>query len=320
MTVCQEMDRCPLCRRPLDSPARVEDAAVRYHCRVCGRVALHESFDPGPHDAVLHLLSGWTRERTEAGEKELTILPDDAPALADGITVEAILSLPAIPAKIDQNIIKLLKAVRRKSKYFGQEVALRSSSDYSLAYLEHFDESSEFRPPILKLLQQVIELGWLKHSTTPDASTRYELTVKGLQEIERFDRVIPDSTDAFVAMKFGDEFLDRAYHEGMAPAIRDCGYVPLQMAFLEHNNNIMDEMLGAIRRSRFLLADLTYQNQNVYFEAGFAQGLGIPVIYTCHEKSVQDIMFDTQHSNQIRWREIAELRVKVKNRILATIG
>jgi hypothetical protein len=320
MTSNKEIDRCLLCSRPLEAQATVVGGVARYDCRTCGRVAIHESFDAAAYAPALHILSGWTRERTEAGERELTILPDDAPAITDGITVEAILSLPTIPTRIDQNVIKLLKAVRRRSRYFGHEVALRSVTDHTLAYLEHFAENSEFRPPILKLLQQVIEMGWLKHSTTPDSGTRYELTVKGLQEIERFDKVIPDSIDVFVAMKFGDEFLDKAYHEGMAPAIRDCGYVPLQMAFLEHNNNIMDEMLGCIRRSRFLLADLTYQNQNVYFEAGFAQGLGIPVIYTCHEKSVNDIMFDTQHTNQIRWREVAELRVKLKNRILATIG
>jgi hypothetical protein len=283
-----------LCSRPLEGQAEKDGDAIRYACRACGRVALHTSFDPTRYVPVLHLLSGWTRERTEAGEKALTILTDDAPAVTDGIAVEGILSLPTIPAKIEQNVIKLLKAIRRRSKYFGHEVALRSATDYTLAYLEHFAEGSEFRPPILKLLQQVIELGWLKHYTTPDSCTRYELTVKGLQEIERFDKVIPDSVNVFVAMKFGDDLLDQAYREAMAPAIRDCGYVPLQMAYLEHNNNIMDEMLGSIRRSRFLLADLTHQNQNVYFEAGFAQGLGIPVIYTCHESSIKDIMFDTQ--------------------------
>lgn len=314
------LDRCSLCNRLLDAPPQEQDESFRFECRTCGRVNIHKSFDPERYASVLHILSGWTRERTEAKEKELTILPDNAPPTTDGITVEAILSLPAIPITIDQNVIKLLKAVQRKSKYFGHEVALHSATDYTLAYLEHFAEGTEFRPPFFKMLQQVIELGWLKSSSTPDAGTRYELTIKGLQEIEKFNQILPDSVDCFVAMKFGDEFLDRAYQEGMTPAIRETGYVPLQMAYLEHNNNIMDEMLGCIRRSRFMVADLTYQNQNVYFEAGFAQGLGIPVIYTCHEKSVDDIMFDTQHTNQIRWSEIAELHVKLRNRILATIG
>ncbi len=82
----------------------------------------------------------------------------------------------------------------------------------------------------------------------------------------------------------------------------------------------MDEMVACIRKSKFMIADLTYQNQNIYFEAGFAQGLGIPVIYTCHQDSVDNIMFDTQHSNQIQWTEFDELRTKLRNKILATIG
>ena len=82
------------------------------------------------------------------------------------------------------------------------------------------------------------------------------------------------------------------------------------MAFLELNNNILDEMLGGIKRSRFVAADLSFQNQNVYFAAGFAQSLGIPVIYTCHDYRTKDIKFDTQHTNQIRWSDVEELRAK----------
>ncbi len=50
------------------------------------------------------------------------------------------------------------------------------------------------------------------------------------------------------------------------------------------------------------------------------RGEYIPVIFTCHEYHVEGIKFDTQHTNQIRWTEVEELRVKLKNRILATIG
>jgi len=38
---------------------------------------------------------------------------------------------------------------------------------------------------------------------------------------------------------------------------------------------------AAIRTARFVIADLTHDNNGAYFEAGFAEGLGLPVIYTC---------------------------------------
>ena len=42
-------------------------------------------------------------------------------------------------------------------------------------------------------------------------------------------------------------------------------------------------MLVEIRRARFLLAELTGDNSGVYWEAGYATGLGRPVFYTCQK-------------------------------------
>lgn len=317
MTENLEHGQCPLCKKPLQKNAVEIDDTTSLVCMFCGNVTVHNSFVSENYGPVLHILSGWTRERTEKGKKPLPILSNDAPPNTEGIAVQAILKLPSIPSSIGQQIIKLLTAIQRKSKYFGEEINL-SGMDYILAYLEHLTETQLYNPPFLKLLQQVIDLGWLKSAVSKNSC--YELTVKGLWEIEKAKQVTPESVDCFIAMKFGDDFLDKAFKQAISPAISDAGYRPVQMAYLEHNNAIMDEMIACIRKSRFMVADLTYQNQNVYFEAGFAQGMGIPVIYTCHENSVDNIMFDTQHSNQIRWAKFDELRIKLRNRILATIG
>jgi hypothetical protein len=51
-----------------------------------------------------------------------------------------------------------------------------------------------------------------------------------------------------------------------------------------------------IRNSRFLVAELSGENVNVYWEAGFAEGLDKPVIYTCERKLFQEkSRFDTNH-------------------------
>jgi hypothetical protein len=92
----------------------------------------------------------------------------------------------------------------------------------------------------------------------------------------------------------------------------------------EHNNKIDDEILAEIRRSRFLIADFTCEPKNVrggvYYEAGFAQGLGIPVIWTCRETSLADLHFDTRQYSHIVWKTPADLFTQLKNRIGATIG
>ncbi len=73
-----------------------------------------------------------------------------------------------------------------------------------------------------------------------------------------------------------------AYNDGIEHAIRDSGYRALRIDKKEHNNKIDDEIIAEIRRAKFLVADFTCENEKVrggvYFEAGFAMGLRIPVI------------------------------------------
>jgi hypothetical protein len=71
---------------------------------------------------------------------------------------------------------------------------------------------------------------------------------------------------------------------------------------------IDDQMRVALRTSRFVVADLSHGNRGAYWEAGFAEGLGRPVIYTCHKDSWDKVEngerlvhFDTGHLLTIPW-------------------
>jgi nucleoside 2-deoxyribosyltransferase len=61
-----------------------------------------------------------------------------------------------------------------------------------------------------------------------------------------------------------------------------------------------------IRACRFLIADLTHANNGAYWEAGFAEGLGKPVTYTCKKSEFAKAShFDTNHHLTVLW-EIPE--------------
>jgi nucleoside 2-deoxyribosyltransferase len=80
--------------------------------------------------------------------------------------------------------------------------------------------------------------------------------------------------------------------------------------------------LAAIRRSRFVVADFTGNRQNVYFEAGFAQGLGIPVVHTCRRQEIEQITFDVNHYPVVPWDDgcLSAFATKLRFHIEATIG
>ena len=106
-----------------------------------------------------------------------------------------------------------------------------------------------------------------------------------------------DSSKAFVAMWF-DRSMDDAWGDGFEPAIRDAGYEPVRVDKKEYKNKIDDEIISEIRKARFAVADFTHGHKGarggVYYEAGFAHGLAIQVIFTCRKGMLGEIHLDTR--------------------------
>ena len=118
--------------------------------------------------------------------------------------------------------------------------------------------------------------------------------------------------------------MDEVYRDGIEPGIMDAGYRALKINREEYIDKIDDQIVAEIRRSRFLVADFTQDKRGarggVYYEAGFAYGLGIPVIYTCREDLVRCLHLDTRQYNHILWKTSAELRESLRNRIRRVMG
>jgi hypothetical protein len=113
-----------------------------------------------------------------------------------------------------------------------------------------------------------------------------------------------------------------AFDEGIQPAVRAAGYEPLRIDKLDHLNRIDDEIIGQIRRSRFMVADFTGQRGGVYFEAGFMRGLGGNVIWMCKKEELEEhkIHFDVRQYNFIDWSTPEDARVRLLNSIRANEG
>ena len=176
-------------------------------------------------------------------------------------------------------------------------------------------------PEIAYFLNYLNSCGWAGVSSNLSGGFT-TVTVEGHRYVESQIND-PLATQAFVAMWF-DDSMKEVRQKGIIPGIKDAGYKPYVVDEDEHIGKIDDKIIAEIRRSRFIVADFTHGERGarggVYFEAGFGLGLGIPVIYTCHEGQMSDVHFDTQHYNHILWREPEELREALANRIRAVLG
>jgi hypothetical protein len=129
------------------------------------------------------------------------------------------------------------------------------------------------------------------------------LSMEGWQRYEALKRAQVESRTALMAMKFGDAELDRAVKDCFAPATQRAGFDLRVLTDRQPAGLIDDQLRVALRTSRFVVADLTHGNNGAYWEAGFAEGLGRPVIYTCRKKEWEEKIthFDTNHLVTIIW-------------------
>jgi hypothetical protein len=145
------------------------------------------------------------------------------------------------------------------------------------------------------------------------------LTIQGLLAAETLGASRSSATQAFVAMWF-DPSLNEVWANGFDRGIRAAGYRPVRIDKRDYVGGISDEIMAEIRRSRFVVADYTGENNGVYFEVGFALGLGLTVLPTCRSDQVGTLHFDIKHINTLLWNTSAELADGLNRRIRAVVG
>ena len=107
----------------------------------------------------------------------------------------------------------------------------------------------------------------------------------------------------FIAMKFGDEMLDNFLADVLKPCAKQAGFEHLKLDDTPKAGLIDDRLRVEIQSSDFLVADLTHDNPGAYWEAGYAKGLGKPVIYICEKDKFESAKthFDTNRHLTIIW-------------------
>ena len=144
----------------------------------------------------------------------------------------------------------------------------------------------------------------------------YILTPKSAERVYELQKNQAHNKRVFVAMKFGEQTkeLREKIKEGLS------GYDVRIMDEIEHNHQIVPEMLKEIKDSRFVVAELSHHNNGAYYEAGYALGLGKEVIHICAKSELKSgLHFDVAQVNTIVYESIDDIPRLLKRRIEATI-
>ena len=287
------IERCLICSTELLSPAQeiFETNAIQYACPNCGsfelafesQTSMSEISIKAPEK--LPILSHAIRRMSKEG----------TPARIDLDLLNRILDTATLPTPVEQ-LENLLLWIGDNMQAFGESILLDPGTGSAAAGVANIGNFAA-------LGKALIERGLFEGTLSMSGIIPGRLTLEGWQEYEELRLGRSKSRTAFMAMPFGEETLDTAFASCFKPAAKLAGF-DLRRLDEEPPAGLIDDRLRLeIRRSRFVVADLTNENRGVYWEAGYAEGLGKPVIYTCETgySAKHKSHFDTNHHLTIPW-------------------
>jgi hypothetical protein len=292
--------KCPICGT--DAYQGPDWAVPDFECIRCGQFKVSDIpqgwLQVKSPDHMVRL-SGWVREQNASGNVP-TITPD----------VSKRISTMSLPRYLDR-ALKVLKIIA--VKYPGLErwsAAREVSEDLDIIAASYSQDATD----AYELIQILRDEGFL----TYDGGV-FHVSVPGLLKIEAMSGSGTASGQGFVAMDFAESMRD-AWTNGFDPGIRAAGFRPMRIDSKDYVGGITDEIMSEIRQSRFVVADYTGQKSGVYFEAGFALGLGLTVIPTCRADEIKNLHFDIRHLNTLPWNTPSHLADGLTKRIRGVVG
>ena len=320
--------QCPICqkggiyRRPVE---QLPDWGL-YMCGTCGYY-YHHAMCTDTYLAPKNRAE-WQPDRLAALLKErdnkqlprpiLQFSDEEAPAIADGVPlrVRDLLSQwpQTVGERIDRAFCNIVNRSKRREPIVGENVRVEEHGDNDLVFLTTIPLEQQF------LLKAMFDYGWVERLADGEGVRHVRVTPSGWAHYEELNRGRGNAKNpAFVAMRFGGE-ADKLYKDTIEPAVRAAGYDVMRGDTPEHNESIMDRVLDDIRRAPFVVAEITGNNAGVYYEAGFARGLGTEVIYCFDRAEKIPPHFDVLAINQVRYDSPADLGKRLDNRIRGSIG
>lgn len=306
----QQTKVCPICKLEKQDAIETDDRGERvtYKCARCGEFTITRTAKSVAQTRDIGAkLTCWIRDRNEGGS--------DKPEISTHNLNDIENSLPDYSPV--QKQLLFLRNIERKSPYPGYSVQLVPEFDYPLAWADCEDE-------LFYYVKALIERNLIKRTGTHLDKERplllaVEITPSGWNYLDENLRKPAITDQVFVAMSFS-ESLQSIWENSIRPAILDAGYKPYRIDAEPHIDRIDSKIIAEIKNSRFLVADVTGQKQGVYFEAGFALGLGLPVIWCVQKDDLKNVHFDTRQYNHVLWETGEDLREKLYYLICAIIG
>lgn len=213
------------------------------------------------------------------------------------------------PKNASDKMDNLLLYFYDKFTYDGEEKNFNYGGEKFLYenYLKNVDELEFYIKSLKKI--ELIEAYFSGYNIS------VKLTHKGLNRIVEIENNSVKSNECFIAMAFDKS--TEIYRKAIKKALINNKFkaILIDEEHLDSDKTIPDGILNNIRKAKFCIADFTLHRNGVYFESGYALGLGKQVIYTCKEDDFKNAHFDIKQLQHVLYNTPEELEKKLTDKI-----
>ena len=336
---------CPVCNSPNAQLQRYNLELSQntitldfYRCPVCGKFEF-KSYDPDHKMDMNHLAcyfayNGFSITNSNDNRYHTVLDKDACDELKTNLDyghpvhIDAQIVKTWYPTTFAERIDSILLYLGLHTRHIGDDVELSPEQLLGILFIDRWEYENESSVAKMQsrdsgklsaeskyMLRYLVDKQYIRDHVLANGKHTIQLMPEGYFRVDTLQRNMSTGKRAFVAMKFGEE--TRRLREAIRKGVSDAGYIATFIDEVQHNNPITPEILKHIRDSKFVVVDLTYQNNGAYFEEGYAIGIGKPVIQLCQKDD--SLHFDIAQKNTIMWDTEDDIPSRLTNRIRATI-
>ena len=300
-----EVGKCPVCTHEAEVRSSPGIDATDVICGNCGRFRLS-----GTADSIVRQYSAEEKAKVSYAVWQAT-KGDGVPSLGSNFLSEAIKKqLPAATVQLDN----LLRYAAEESSGPGGVVYLHYAD--MLAKAGSLDTYS-----IVFIINELEKVGYVSVGDKEKDGCMVQVTFRGWERVNLLAHGARRGKNAFMAMPFEVAPVQKAFEACWVPAATEQGYTLSRVS--KRPGDITQLIMAEIDASRFVVADLTGGNPGAYWEAGFVEGRGKPVIYVYSgEQKGNGTHFDTRNRYTIFYdlRNLAESRSEMSTLISSVLS
>lgn len=335
--------KCPVCDTEASCQPDYDRDLIFYSCPVCGRFQLdaYEKLNRNHlapyllYNRFRHGLSEYryhTVLNKETCDKYRKDFDNGNNTHGHPVHMDADIIENWYPKTFNERIDKVLLFLDSRINHMGQQISLSYQELLSALFVDRKEynqpstnsagswiarDPNDCEHEIEYMLKYLKKCSYIEYAdgVSEEEYVDISLTPEGYARVEMLQKNTAHGRNVLVAMKFGDD--TNPLREAIRKGVKEAGYIAIFIDEVQHNDFITPELLKYIRDSKFVVIDLTHQNNGAYFEEGYAMGLGKPVIQLCQKDT--NLHFDIAQKNTIIWSTEDDIPGKLCNRIKATI-